>query len=111
MQPSQSTNPVRANPILVAKDDKTQSLAATFVDAKGGTPYAVKFLANFLKQLRVDKAVMKSDGEHSIVALKDAAAKAATIRQFPDKISVGEHQANGMVENAIRDAPERRGVP
>ena len=40
----------------------------------------MKFLANFLKQLGADKAVMKSaDEEHSIAALKDAAAKAATI--------------------------------
>ena len=45
----------------------------------------MKFLANFLKQLGVDKAVMKSDGEHSIVALKDAAAKAATIEAIPEE--------------------------
>ena len=79
----------RAKPILVAKDDRTQSVAATFVDAKGATPYAVKFLANFLKQLGVDKAVMKSDGEHSIVALKDAAAKAPTIEAIPEESPVG----------------------
>ena len=59
----------RAKPILVIKDSRTLSVAATFVDAKGPTPYAVKFFANFLKHLGYRRAVMMSDGEHSIVLL------------------------------------------
>ena len=50
-------------------------MAATFVDAKGPTPYAVKFSANFLKHLGYRRAVMMSDGEHSIVALKEQPAR------------------------------------
>ena len=41
----------RAKPILVMKDSRTTSVAATFVDAKGPTPYAVKYFSNFLKTL------------------------------------------------------------
>ena len=41
----------RAKPILVMKDSRTKSVAATFVDAKGPTPYAVKYFSNFLKTL------------------------------------------------------------
>ena len=59
----------RAKPILVAKDSQTSSVAATFVDAKGPTPYAVKYFANFLKSLGYKRVVMQSDGEPSIVAL------------------------------------------
>ena len=69
----------RAKPILVIKDSRTLSVAATFVDAKGPTPYAVKFFANFLKHLGYRRAVMMSDGEHSIVALKEQAAREAGV--------------------------------
>jgi hypothetical protein len=41
----------RVKPILVIKDSRTSAVAATFVDHKGPTPYAVKYFANFLKML------------------------------------------------------------
>eukprot|EP00435_Cladocopium_sp_Y103_P014191 s2521_g3.t1 len=78
-------------------------VAATFVDSKGATPYAVKFAAAFLKNLGYRKVVLKSDGEHSIVALKEAAAREAAIESVPEESPVGDHQANGLVENAIRE--------
>ena len=54
----------RAKPILVVKDSRTSSVAATFVDAKGPTPYAVKYgFTNFLKSLGYKRVVMQSDGE------------------------------------------------
>ena len=93
----------RAKPILVVKDSRTSSVAATFVDAKGPTPYAVKYFANFLKSLGYKRVVMHSDGEPSIVALKAAAADAAGVENAPRESPVGEHQANGLVENACRE--------
>ena len=69
----------RLRPILVLKDERTQMVAATFVDSKGATPYAVKFAAAFLKNLGYRKVVLKSDGEHSIMALTEAAAREAAI--------------------------------
>ena len=36
-------------PILVAKDNKYQTMHASFVDAKGPTEYATRFLANVFK--------------------------------------------------------------
>ena len=41
----------RSKPILVLKDSKTSCVAATFVDGKGPTPYAVKYFSQFLKTL------------------------------------------------------------
>ena len=93
----------RAKPILVVKDSRTSSVAATFVDAKGPTPYAVKYFTNFLKSLGYKRVVMQSDGEPSIVALKTAAADAAGIECVPRESPVGEHQANGLVENACKE--------
>ena len=63
------------------KGERTQMVAATFVDSKGATPYAVKFAAAFLKNLGYRKVVMKLDGEHSIVALTEAAAREAPSSQ------------------------------
>ena len=93
----------RVKPILVVKDEKTQAVAATFVDAKGATPYAVKFTSNFLKHLGYRKVVMKSDGEHAIVALKESVAKEAGVEYVPEESPVGDHQANGLAENACRE--------
>eukprot|EP00435_Cladocopium_sp_Y103_P058604 s680_g20.t1 len=69
----------------------------------GATPYAVKFAAAFLKNVGYQKVVLKSDGEHSIVALKEAAAREAAIESMPEESPVGDHQANGLAENAIRE--------
>ena len=93
----------RLRPILVVKDERTQMVAATFVDSKGVTPYAVKFAAAFLKNLGYRKVVLKSDGEHSIMALKEAAAREAAIESVPEESLPGGHRANGLVENAIRE--------
>ena len=93
----------RVKPILVVKDERTQSLAATFVDSKGATPYAVKFAANFLKNLGHRKVVLKSDGEPSVVALKEAAAKETGIDWISEESPVGDHQANGLAENACKE--------
>ena len=75
----------RLRPILVIKDERTQMVAATFVDSKGATPCAVKFAAAFLKKLGYRKVVLKSDGEHSILGLKEAAAREAAIESVPER--------------------------
>ena len=73
----------KTKPILVIRACRTLAVAATFVDAKGPTPYAVKFMANFIKHLGYRRAVFKSDGEHSIVAMKEQAAKEAGVENVP----------------------------
>ena len=47
--------------------------------------------------------MLKSDGEHSIIALKSAAAREAAVEAVAEESPPGDHQANGMVENAIRE--------
>ena len=93
----------RAKPILVIKDSRTTSVAATFVDAKGPTPYAVKYFSNFLKTLGYKRVLLQSDGEHSIVALKTQAATAAGVEGVPRESPRGEHQANGLIEQVCKE--------
>ena len=73
------------------------------MDSKGATPYAVKFVANFLKNLGHRKVFLKSDGEPSVVALKEAAAKETGIDWVSEESPVGDHQANGLAENACKE--------
>ena len=77
----------RAKPILVIKDSRTLSVAATFVDAKGPAPYAVKFFANFLKHLGYRRAVIREAG----------------VENVPQESPVGDHRSNGLAENAVRE--------
>lgn len=93
----------RAKPILVIKDSKTWSVAATFVDQKGPTTYAVKYFSNFLKMLGYKRALFQSDGEHSIVALKTQAAAAAGVECVPRESPVGAHAENGLAEQACKE--------
>ena len=92
----------RLRPILVMKDERTQMVQRPLWTRRA-TPYAVKFAAAFLKNLGYRKVVLKSDGEHSIMALKEAAAREAAIESVPEESPPADHQANGLVENAIRE--------
>ena len=93
----------KAKPILVMKDSRTTSVAATFVDAKGPTPYAVKYFSNFLKTLGYKRVLLQSDGEPSIVALKVQAATAAGVEGVPRESPVGDHQGNGQIEQVCKE--------
>ena len=46
---------------------------------------------------------MKSDGEHSIVALKKKAAQIAEIEAIPKESPVGESRSNGEIEVAVKE--------
>ena len=66
-------------------------------------PYAVEYFSSFLQGLGYKKIINKSDGEHSIVALKEKAAKEAGIESISKEAPRGDHQANGMIEAAVRE--------
>ena len=84
-------------PILIIKDRRTKRPAATFVQSKGVDAYAVKFFSAFLETAGYKKVVNKSDGEHSIVALKARAAQECGVEALPQESIPGDRQANGEV--------------
>ena len=72
-------------------------------EQKGLTQYAVKFFAGFIQQTGVQMFINKSDGEPTMKALKDAAAKALEgVESISQESSVGDHQANGAIESTVR---------
>ncbi len=46
---------------------------------------------------------MRSDNESSILALKEAMRRENAVDIALDKVPFGGHQANGLVENAIKN--------
>ena len=94
-------------PMLGIKDAKTKMYAATFVQEKGLEPYAIKYFSSFIQSLGYRKLIVRSDGEHSIVALKEKACKEAGVEFISKEAPKGDHKANGLVESAVRVVKEQ----
>ena len=62
-------------PILVVHDRRTKMKYARVVEAKGQHWYSQLTLSRMIRQLGYNRIVLKSDGEKSIVALKEAVTK------------------------------------
>ena len=78
-------------------------IAATALEQKGLTQYGVLFFARFVQQTEVRRFINASDGEHSMKALKDAAAKDCEgVEAIPRESQVGDHQADGSIGSAVR---------
>ena len=94
-------------PVLVTKDVNdggrgTGMITARVVPRKGAQQYAVKGLASDIAMLGHQELILKSDGEPSIVALKEAAKMERGERIVFEESPVGESKCNGVIENAIQ---------
>eukprot|EP00959_Pyramimonas_sp_CCMP1952_P264613 5532666-Pyramimonas_sp.AAC.1 len=90
--------------MLVIRDRRTKGYAATAVPQKGVHPYPVKFFAGYLKELGWKRYVGRSDGERSLVALKQAVAdQMQAVETVMQESPVGDHAANGEAENAVKE--------
>jgi hypothetical protein len=98
-----------AMPFLAVCDRRTKCVSATALPNKSAkTASSIRFFGNFLKSLGYQKVINKSDGEPAMVALKAAAAKYADIDAVPKESPVGDHQANGEIENFIKEIKRRQ---
>lgn len=101
---NEETDPEAAMPMLVMKDRTTKKIMATAIPSNGVENYSVKFFAGCVKELGWRRYISKSDGEPSLVALKTAAGDALPkIEMVPQESPVGDHQANGEAESAVRE--------
>ena len=57
--------------ILVIKDNCSKTIGATFVQAKGADPFAVKYSASFLQRMGHSDVTNNSDGYHSITMCRE----------------------------------------
>ena len=87
---------------MVIKDRKPQIIRARVVPNKGSNAYAIRRLSDDLSRLGHAKIVFKSDGEPAIISLNEAVKRESEIDIVLEESPVGEHQANGDIERAIR---------
>jgi hypothetical protein len=90
-------------PILVTKDSRTKMVYSRVVPKKGLDDYAVGALKRITEELGYKKVVMKSDNEPSILQLKDLVRKETDVELVMEEVPVGDHAANGSVENAVKN--------
>ena len=92
-----------STPMLALRFRRSGRRTATALEQKGLTQYGVKFFAGFIRQTGDRMSINKSDGEPAMKALKDAAAKALEgVESIGQESLVGDHQANGDIESAVR---------
>ncbi len=95
------------------------------VPSKGVENYAAEVVKKMIEQLGYRKVILRSDNEPAIWALKEAVKREREIYIYVgialEQAPVGDHEANGLVESAIKnvqgefrvikDAWESRGIP
>ncbi|CAK0857642.1 unnamed protein product [Prorocentrum cordatum] len=92
-------------PILVVTDRKYGMKGATAVKDKTASDFVVKWLVGFLKHLGHRRVVLKSDGEASICAIKNAVMVGVGqhVECIPQESPKGEHKSNGEVEASVKE--------
>ena len=90
-------------PILVVKDKRTKTLAASFVPEKGCETFAVKWFGAFLLRMEDAEVVNKSDGEPAIKLLKQKAAEQVGVASIPEESVPYDSKSNGEIESAVKE--------
>ena len=96
-------------PFLAMYDRKTKCVAATALKTKAASfGPNIRFFSRFLDGLGYRRFVNKSDGEPALVALKRTAVQYAKLEAVPEESPVGDHQANGEIENVVMQVKRRQ---
>ena len=83
---------------------ETGTYAAIRLRQKGVSKYATSWLVSLLRRVGYRRAILQSDGEPSIVALKTSTLLASSDVEFVlRESSIGEHVTNGVAESAMRE--------
>jgi hypothetical protein len=56
-----------------------------------------------VERLGHKKIIMKSDREPAILACNEAVRRESDVEIVLEEVPVGDHQANGMAENAVKN--------
>ncbi len=99
----QEREEAKGMPIIVATDNRTKMIIARVAPSKGVDRYAVETVKNVVERFGYRKIVMKSDSEPAILALKEAVRRESDVEIVMEEVPVGDHQANGLAENAAKN--------
>ena len=72
---------------------------------QGPNEYAIEAIKEDIESLGIKRFIFKSDQEPAILALKERVTEALGKKYevIPEESPVGDHQANGEIENAIKE--------
>ncbi|CAL1173780.1 unnamed protein product, partial [Cladocopium goreaui] len=91
-------------PSIVAKCHKTKRFWASVLPGKGADAFAIAWLGGVLDDAGFNKVILKSDGEPSLVSLKQKVKEIKThIEVHLVETPVEDHQANGFIEVGVRE--------
>lgn len=98
-------------PFLAMKSSKSGRLGATALPSKATEEFAVQFASRFMAETGHRRFLNCSDNEPAIVSFKEAAAQRLTSVEAVARSSpVGDHQANGSIEVAVRELKRQRAL-
>ncbi|CAL1139547.1 unnamed protein product, partial [Cladocopium goreaui] len=91
-------------PSIVVKCHKTKRFWASVLPGKGADAFAIAWLGGVLDDAGFNKVILKSDGEPSLVSLKQKVKEIKThIEVHLVETPVEDHQANGFIEVGVRE--------
>jgi hypothetical protein len=79
-------------------------ITARIGPSKGSDSYAAETVKKMVERLGRRKIIMRSDNEPAILALKEAVSRERVVEIELEEVPVGDHQAKGLIENAIKNA-------
>jgi len=90
--------------LLAMKDEKSATVFASVVPSKGvSEEWVAERAARFVNKLGYKEVTLKSDTEPAMVALRGEIREKCQAEALEEDAGVGDHQSNGLIENAIRN--------
>ena len=89
--------------LLVVREDRFKSYAATAVQRKGVVDNVVAYVVGFVRSLGYRRLILQSDNEPAILALKKEVRRQLDIEVVERESPPYDHQGNGFVEVGCRE--------
>ena len=90
-------------PNLQIKDESTGMLWSSTIPAKGPDTFATNFVLSCLDETGYQRAILKSDNENSIKALKSSVKAASKVELVLEEGKTGDKPSVGSVESAVKE--------
>ena len=92
-------------PMIGVKERQSKMKFAHQVEEKGPNEYTIEAVKEDIENLGVKRFIFKSDQEPAILALKERIIEVlgSKYEVLPEESPVGDHQANGEIDNAIKE--------
>ena len=92
-------------PMLGLKERQCKMKFAHMVEEKGPNEYAIAQVKDDIESMGIRRMIFKTDQEPAITALRERIIEALgkKVEVIEEESPVGDHQANGEIENAIKE--------